>query len=35
MNINVQQQQAAEVSSKHALILGGPGTDKTTTSCSV
>ena len=31
MNINVQQQQAAEVSSKHALILAGPGTGKTTT----
>ena len=31
MNINVQQQQAAKVSSKHALILAGPGTGKTTT----
>ena len=31
MNINDQQQQAAKVSSKHALILAGPGTGKTTT----
>jgi len=31
MNVNFQQQQAAIVSSKNALILAGPGTGKTTT----
>ena len=31
MNVNFQQQQAAIVSSRNALILAGPGTGKTTT----
>ncbi len=31
MEINLQQSKAATVSSKNALILAGPGTDKTTT----
>lgn len=31
MMINAEQQQAASVTSKHALILAGPGTGKTTT----
>lgn len=31
MNVNQEQNRAATVSSKHALILAGPGTGKTTT----
>ena len=30
MNLNVEQQAAAEVNSQNALILAGPGTGKTT-----
>ena len=31
MNLNTEQNKAATVASKHALILAGPGTGKTTT----
>ena len=30
MNLNAEQKTAAEVTSRHALILAGPGTGKTT-----
>ena len=30
MNLNAEQKAAAEVTSRHALILAGPGTGKTT-----
>ena len=30
MDLNTEQKTAAEISSKHSLILAGPGTGKTT-----